>query len=613
MLKKGIILGLCCVSAQLYSAPIYVTTTEDSVAADQQCSLREAIEYINQGMPKAGYNGCGGEGAENTIFLKARTTYHLNSQVKIQNNLIIRTQLGADANQVRPALDNAVIKMQGNDRLFWVERAEKTGGKGEETTPPSPISVSFLQLSLKGCEQSRCQDQGGLIYNKENIEIRLSQLLNGKARQGGAIYNAGHYVKDQPLSTVVMFDSQFKDNQAEQGAVIYSQLPQFIGARLVVRDNQVSARDATLFDIETPFNEEQLKALGSDLRRGISNSTLFNNRGYLFKVVDGMIVNNSTMVMNDKGVIFDAPLKQAYLVNSILLNNGQQDCLVLRGGDANHLSNNLYQSGCAGTAGQQLPAESVILAGKSIDGDCDLSSQGILCPFNSKSNDSPWGFFKPRLLSSYQKMSDSPIVNRGPQAGSDLLSCASEDQRGKPRPVSSPADCDRGAIELYSSGKAVSMIGADIRYGQIAKMTLDEQLQDGELVAPAVCDSLLGPRPDGQAWQPGCLRTVQSNETPNSKGRVTLSQEGVLTYVPNGNWHGTDEFITLVITSTTRFSDAKNRDVQIKTRIVQAPQDTFENKKVGGGAADVWGVLGLGLLLMGRCAWRKFGGKQDAV
>lgn len=613
MLKRSIVLGLCCVSAQLYSAPIYVTTTEDSVAADQQCSLREAIEYINQGMPKAGYNGCGGEGAENTIYLKARTTYSLNRQVKIQKNLIIRTQFSADADQVRPALDNAVIKMQGSDRLFWIERAEKAVSRDEESSPPAPIAVSFLQLSLKGCEQSRCQDQGGLIYNKENIEIRLSQLLNGKARQGGAIYNAGSYVKDQPLSTVIMFDSQFKDNQAEQGAVIYSQLPQFIAARLVVRDNQVSRHDATLFDIETPFNEEQLKALGSDLRRGISNSTFLNNRGYLFKVVDGMIVNNSTMVMNDKGVIFDGPLKQAYLVNSILLNNGQQDCQVLRGGDADHLSNNLYQSGCAGSAGQQLPADSVILAGKTIDGACDLSSQGILCPLNSQSNDSPWGFLKPRLLSSYQKMSDSPIVNRGPQAGSNLLSCASEDQRGKPRPVSSPADCDRGAIELYQQGKGVAKVGADIRYGQIAKMTLDEQLQDGELVTPTVCDSLLGPRPDGQAWQPGCLRTVQSNETPTSKGRVTLSQDGILTYVPNGDWHGKDDFITLVITSTTRFSDAKNRDVQIKTSIVQDPPDTFENKKVGGGATDVWGVLALALLLLVRYGWRQFGGKQDAV
>lgn len=606
MLKWSIaILGLCCVSTQLYSAAIYVTTTEDVVADDRQCSLREAVEYVNLGMPKEGYHGCGGEGAENTIYLKSHTEYKLNRQLKIQKNVVIRT-LADQSNSERPEKVNATIRMTGTDRLFWVER--KAAMPESEETQPGPILVSFLQLNLKGCDAEQCQEQGGLIYNKENIEIRLSQLSGGKAKQGGAIYSAGEFKTGQALSSVTMFDSQFKANKAAQGAVLYSELPQFIGARLVVRDNESTAADASLFDVKNPFTEAQLKDLGiADYRRGITNSSFFKNKGYLLKILDGMVVNNTTMLMNDKGVIIDAPLKKGYLVNSILLHNGTQDCRVISGAEPDNISNNLYHQGCVGTAGQQLAANVTVLAGQDIEGNCDIYSQGILCPFNSKSNDSPWGFFKPRLLDSYTKMTDSPIVNRGPKSGSGLLSCAAEDQRGKPRPVTDPEYCDRGATELYVDINSTPTVGADILFGQTAKMTLDEQLKDGELVRPETCVQMFGQRPDGQPWQPGCMKVVQNNVTPNSKGSVTLSQDGQLTYVPHGNWHGLDEFTTMVVTTTARFNEASNPYVQITTRIVQAPPNTFEDKKVGGGSTSLFGLLGLVTLAGIRYGRRKLG------
>ena len=76
MLKRGIGLGLLCITGQAFSANITVTTTDDIVKADNQCSLREAVEYVNQGMPEAGYNGCGG-GKEVTakIILQGNKEY----------------------------------------------------------------------------------------------------------------------------------------------------------------------------------------------------------------------------------------------------------------------------------------------------------------------------------------------------------------------------------------------------------------------------------------------------------------------------------------------------------------------------------------------------------
>ena len=37
---------------QAYSAEIIVTTTEDIEKDDKECSLREAVEYLNRGLAK---------------------------------------------------------------------------------------------------------------------------------------------------------------------------------------------------------------------------------------------------------------------------------------------------------------------------------------------------------------------------------------------------------------------------------------------------------------------------------------------------------------------------------------------------------------------------------
>ena len=45
MLKQSIGIGMLFIAGHAYSSNIIVTTTADTKADDQQCSLREAIEY----------------------------------------------------------------------------------------------------------------------------------------------------------------------------------------------------------------------------------------------------------------------------------------------------------------------------------------------------------------------------------------------------------------------------------------------------------------------------------------------------------------------------------------------------------------------------------------
>lgn len=605
MLKQGICLGLLCIASHAYSANITVTTTEDVVKADDICSLREAIEYVNQGMPEAGYNGCGGKEAVNIIELSGKSEYKLKSQITIAKSLQIKTIYSTDLSETNVlGKNNAIIKMVGKDRIFLIDSPPETitAEDGSTTTADNPIAVNLYELTLDGCNQANCADQGGLIFNKEILSIQYSQLLNGQARQGGAIYNFGVYEKNKSLSSVTLSNTLAKANKANQGAVIYSEIPQFIVSQSVIRENEVTDSGAALFDIREGFDEETSKNMGAILSRGLWNTTIFNNKGYVVKVFDGMLINNVTMVFNSMGLIVNAPYNQAYVSNSIIAKNGVLDCQVVAGGDATHMTNNVYSVGCAGTHSKAL-GQINLIAGSSTEGQCDISSDGILCPFNEYT-DNVLGYFRPRLLSTYRQLSDSLIVNQGLPSGTKIITCQSIDQRGKSRPVNSEL-CDIGAIELVVDSETASNIGADLFYGETAKISIVEQLRDGELISPTQCTALYGENPTGQPWQAGCMKIVQTNTV--SKGITRISQEGEVTYVPNGNWHGSDEFKILVITSTTRFSDSENPYIEIPTRIVQSPKDDFPNKKVktsGGGT----GLMSL-VALLGIIGFRRFKNK----
>ena len=78
-----------------------------------------------------------------------------------------------------------------------------------------------------------------------------------------------------------------------------------------------------------------------------------------------------------------------------------------------------------------------------------------------------------------------------------------------------------------------------------------------------------------------------------------------MTYVPNGNWHGSDEFKLRVMTTITRFSDSiGNRYIDIPGKIVQDPPNDFESKKVKtGGGSFGYGML---IALLGLVGLRRF-------
>src|SRR5690606_174749 len=96
MLKKSIGMAVLSMAGQAYSADIIVTQTEDIEKDDKECSLREAVEYINRGLSKEGFMGCGGENSSSTIILKEKNTYVLNQHIAIKKSLTIRAVAESD-------------------------------------------------------------------------------------------------------------------------------------------------------------------------------------------------------------------------------------------------------------------------------------------------------------------------------------------------------------------------------------------------------------------------------------------------------------------------------------------------------------------------------------
>ena len=590
MLKKSIGIGLLIVAGQTYSADITVTTTEDIVKDDEECSLREAIEYVNRGLAKEGYMGCGGENSSINILLPQKKTYELNKHLEIKASVNIKAigekdEDGFDLDNNRiPGLNNAHIKMLGKDNVFRIL-----------SDKDNAIVVNLSELDIEGCGSSQCADQGGLIYLKGNLTLTYSKLFKGNANQGGAIYSSGYFANSF-YSYLKVTNSIFEQNKANQGGVLYSGLPVFeIGKSVFKQNETLNASSANIFSLAVPDVKPEDQSITSD----IYSSTFLKNKGTVIDLIGGIAINNITVVDNTGiGVRVNSPTPAAFLANSIILGNTGSDCQISAENKAT-LQNNLVTASC-GTGDAIYPnsiwSGTELFASKTgSEGTCLSMAENktaLLCPFSTP-KDSFLGYLRPRILLSYNSLDESPIVNKGKSTltGLDIVACEYDDQRSLAR-MSDNIYCDRGAIEIVVP-TSPQLIGQDLKYGEVAKLTILEQLGDSDLIPKEQCNALVGPHPTGEAWQDGCMKVVQTKT--ESKGKTTIDSAGNIVYTPNSNWHGADIFEIQVITTSTRFNQSKPY-IAVPVQIVQEPNNNFEDKtvKTSGGS---WGFVGLFALL----------------
>lgn len=626
MLKRTIGLGLLCMASHAYSANIVVNTLDDEDGVNNdKCSLREAIDLINRTdangkIPTEGYAGCSGTDASPSIVLEAGKTYTLNKQVEIKKSLSINV-LDDFANATKSSGENnAVIKAKGAHRLLFID---------DQNPNIANLTVSMNQIDLVGCAAENpaavCDTNGGLIFNRENLIITFGRLSYGVASvNGGAIYNEGVVntsgtnatsAGQLALSNVYIFK-----NKAVQGGAIFSVQPRYEIANSVFAENEATDKSTGTIIYVERAGEVNSQGVGNK-SGNITNSTIFGNKGRVLNLLDGMVVNSSTIIKNTAGVYLNSANGVANLSNSIVAENGTSDCIVSSSNKA--VTNNVVYKVASDSnndckriedptnPSQKLDANVVLLANAGIngklEGQCDKPPKdGLLCPFSYEKKIFN-GYFKPRLLATYTKLADSPLVNRG-QIKSDgsfssSLGCSGSDQRGVVRDRN--LLCDIGAIELNIEDKG--KIGQDIKFGETAKIELTDFLGDGELWPKQLCDQVFADLPNPPTapkggWQDGCLKFVEGKEA--TKGELFLDEDGLLKYKALRNYHGSDNFSLNVVTTTSRFSQAANdRSITLRGSIVQEPEDTFENKSVNvsGGSTGIGSLLGiLGLVWLRR-------------
>jgi len=625
MLKRTISLSLLCMASHAYSANIIVTTTADEKGENPSaCSLREAIQLINgETIPDpdnpgqfivrdllnstTGFGGCGGKDAVSdinynaVIELASGQTYLLEDEIKIQRALEIRSSDFGNSRD-RLGINNPTIRAVGSHRLFDINDLSN------EAT--SVQNVLIQQVNLEGCavtDSTRvsCATNGGIISNNENLLLSTLRIRGGRAAErGGAINN----VSPQARLTLTLVDVQ--DNQATNGAALSFDRPNFtIGGSFFSKNNTPAGSTGAVLHVVGGV--QQTDAAGNPVatvttRTGsLVDSTFYQNDAVVAELREGMIINNTTLVDNRAGVRLLATRGGSNLANSIVAGNTQFDCQFATN-DQTFLNNNLFISGCNQTASSlQLAQTAIVDSGDTtlfaaeVDGQCARPpAVGLLCrpqptlttPVDLQDGTEVFNpFLRPRLLTSYQLLSDSKIVNKGRSVNvaEQALTCTRNDQRGLQRTL-----CDIGAIELVIDNNRKTN-GLDIRFGGIAQLDLTPLLGDGDLIPAEVCPSIFPNRqPEGGAWLEGCLTFVKAPQ----RGVMTLSPRGQITYRPSSNFHGLDRFDYDIVTTTSRFSEGANdQKINIETTIVQEPLGGDANRKVNlaGGSLGWFGLLAL--------------------
>jgi rhombotarget A family protien len=640
MLKRIIGLGMLCMASHAYAANIVVTTTADEDVDDDQCSLREAVIFINLGKlndvgENSDYHGCGGRATEteNTylpvIELEANKVYTLTQgELVINNTTTIQSSSLTDISD-RSGGNNPTIQTKSPHRLFnIVDRS---------TSANNSIVVSFNQVDLKGCGAfGTCSfnSNGGLVLSNDSVNFTRLRMSGGRANHGGAVYLSS------PLDGRVTFSEvEAFNNQAVQGSVLWMAAPRLNIEKSLIRNNThpETARptnDPYGYAVYVNKANAQKPDDNSGLRTGfIQTSTFYNNSERALNVVQNMAVLSNTIIGQKKGGVFFDSTGLANFANNIVAGNSNRttrpedgnlqndDCIFAAdiANEGTYLNHNAFEFGCDRKDIKFLdnqqklnllatdPSADRLIANQNDskkEGVCDASTfKGLLCPLRRADTDFT-ASFKPRLSLNYVAVDESPLVNRGKTGGQSVqsFSCTTSDQRGRSRVI-----CDIGSVELVVPS-SMQTNGQDIKIGQTASFDLTDVLADGQLIPAALCPTILpnATRPDS-GWQDGCLQFV----TKPSKGVAFLNNDNQLIYEPrSGGFHGSDIFQYNLVTTTTRFSDAENdRLIRVETTIVSEPSGTFPDKTVSAGSVG-WGALG-GLMALVLFRRRMMGGKQQ--
>ena len=233
------------------AATVSVDSTRDSFGSPQGCSLREAVESVNQG---ADFGGCAGRGAYGFYDLieLPRGTFRLTlrsseGETAADNSGGDLDLTGGDQVVIAsPAQEGAVIDAGGVDRVLEVANYN-----------------SLLLLQGVTVTGGRAASEGGGILSRADVVLLMSAVLDNRA--GG---KGGGIALVDVASDATVINSTIAGNRAEGGGG---------GLALLGSDNTVAdLSSATVVRNQAPTGGGIL-ALGGSV--DLENTILASNRG----------------------------------------------------------------------------------------------------------------------------------------------------------------------------------------------------------------------------------------------------------------------------------------------------------------------------------------------
>ena len=175
-------------------------------------------------------------------------------------------------------------------------------------------------------------DNGGAIYNFGNLDFVHVNFVNNTAKYGGAIMNYAY--------GLVLDDSTFTNNTAKIGGAIYNSADCFVVGNSTFANNTATSNGGVIFNYGIGFvvgnstfvNNSAADGAGAILNGGrgfvVGNSTFANNTatskgGAIYNYGIGFVVGNSTFANNtaeDAGAVYNEG-DNSVVGNSTFVNN----------------------------------------------------------------------------------------------------------------------------------------------------------------------------------------------------------------------------------------------------------------------------------------------------
>lgn len=391
---------------------ITVTTANDSLADDGQCSLREAVIAANT---DSATGGCpAGSGADTILFdaslagpaIFTLTLTGANEDASASGDLDlsgILTIQGLGANQI-------IIDGNQTDRVFDIRPG---------------ATVTIIGVTIRNGDPGGGAGGGGILVTGTTPRTKLTLLesivANNAADTGGGVHGAGSG------STIVIEDSQITSNTAR------------IAGGGISTNGTLSIADSTL-------DQNQARTGGGIDHFGVSlnlvNDTLSGNRAS--DDGGGLYNRGSAMIRN---VTFSGNLASGPGTGDNIFNDTASlsigNSIVAYAGEGGNCFNN---EGTLNSLGHNL--ESGDSCGFAAEGDL-VNTPALLGPLQSNGG----------LTTTHALLPESPAIDSGSNAD-----CPAFDQRGSARPADGNLDgslvCDIDAFELDSSSATPSSTAA---------------------------------------------------------------------------------------------------------------------------------------------------------